>query len=105
MKKVRYIALLIFNAMLFSFQLNAQNFQWVHGTGGTGTESGDAIATDHDGNSYVTGTFRYGNFGSFTLTSTGSFLDVFIAKYDSSGNCLWAKRAGGPGNDYAYDIA
>jgi hypothetical protein len=105
MKKSIRFALLIFITALFSCPVNAQIFQWAQGTGGSSTETGDAIATDHDGNSYVTGKFRYGDFGSFSLTSTSAFVDIFIAKYDSSGTCLWAKRAGGPGNDYAYDIA
>jgi hypothetical protein len=34
-------------------------------------------------------------FGSFQLVAQGS--DIFIAKYDLNGNCIWAKNFGGPG--------
>ncbi|HXB10924.1 MAG TPA: T9SS type A sorting domain-containing protein [Bacteroidia bacterium] len=49
-----------------------------------------SIATDKNGNALLTGVFE-GNvvFGKDTLYSTSS--DVFIAKYDTAGNVLWAK--------------
>ncbi|HYV95326.1 MAG TPA: T9SS type A sorting domain-containing protein [Chitinophagales bacterium] len=55
----------------------------------------NSISTDAFGNAYVTGRF-YGisSFGLFQLTCLGA-VDIFIAKYDSGGNCLWAKRSGG----------
>src|SRR6185503_17246064 len=36
--------------------------------------------------------------------NVGCFGDIFIVKYDSSGNLLWAKRAGGYGADQANSI-
>lgn len=55
----------------------------------------NSIFTDGPGNCYLTGKFGFNAvFGSDTLTARGSS-DVFVAKYDSSGNCLWARRAGG----------
>ncbi len=82
------------------------NFLWVKKAGGTNNDYGSGIVTDNSGNSYITGRF-VGNasFGSTTLTSSG-FEDIFIAKLDSSGNYLWAKKAGGTGgNDSGYDLA
>ena len=57
--------------------------------------TGFGIGVDSSGNSYVTGSFP----GQCHLwqhhpSSSGSF-DVFIAKYDASGNVLWAQKAGG----------
>jgi uncharacterized repeat protein (TIGR01451 family) len=79
----------------------AGNLLWAQRAGGPHTgfiEEGQDIEADADGNAYVTG-FFFGaaTFGSganeVTLTSTG--IDVFLAKYDSSGTLLWVKRAGG----------
>jgi hypothetical protein len=70
---------------------------WVKSiVGDNGFESGTAIATDDSGFVYVAGTLgNVGalNFGSFTLAGTVPN-DVFVAKYDSNGNALWAKRFG-----------
>lgn len=52
------------------------------------------IVIDATGNSYVIGEF-YGqaSFGTNTLTSRGWY-DVFVAKYNPTGNCLWARQIG-----------
>ena len=58
-------------------------------------------------NAYATGFFQgsSADFGNTTLSSSGS-TDVFVAKLDSSGNWLWAKRAGGSTyDDSGYGIA
>ncbi|MFC5269523.1 hypothetical protein [Adhaeribacter terreus] len=57
----------------------------------------NALSTDAAGNSYVTGDFLDSTtIGSTTLICNG-VKDIFVAKFDSSGNALWARRAGGPG--------
>jgi len=46
--------------------------------------------------------------GSYTLTNvdaTGMTSDILAAKIDGAGNVIWAKSAGGSGNDYPYGIA
>jgi hypothetical protein len=59
------------------------------------TARGCAISSDSFENIYVTGRFSGTQvFGADTLTSAGGY-DIFIAKYNASGTCLWAKRAGG----------
>ena len=55
------------------------------------------IATDQKGNVFVTGFFQYGtlSFNGITLPGTPSaYENLFIVKYDSSGNFLWAKDGG-----------
>jgi len=66
----------------------------------------NSIAADNAGNVYVTGYFQSSTitFGSITLTSVGGG-DIFLAKYDPSGNVLWAKSAGGTGSDMANSVA
>lgn len=76
------------------------NWLWVAKSGAdiAGPDSGSDIVLDTEGNTYVTGKFEGTvNFGSFSLTSTGS-TDIFIAKLDANGKWLWATKAGG------YDV-
>jgi hypothetical protein len=83
---------------------------WAKRGGGNFTTKGFAIAVDSSGNSYVTGyfvvatTFGHGEATPTTLTSAGSE-DIFVAKYDSNGALLWAKRAGGTNADHGAGIA
>jgi hypothetical protein len=52
---------------------------------------------------YVTGFYSdNGYFGTDTLINQGGW-DIFMAAYDSSGNALWARTAGGAGLDKGYD--
>lgn len=78
---------------------------WARSGGGSGTENSFSISVQRNGNTYVTGQFD-GNtvaFGNTILTSNGSS-DVFIAKYDASGNLIWAKNVGGKGYDSGLSI-
>ncbi len=57
--------------------------------------TGNSVCTDNLGYCYITGSFYdTASFGINLLTALGR-ADIFITKYDPSGNCLWAKRAGG----------
>ena len=38
------------------------------------------------------------------MNKRGSY-DIFVSKYDSSGNYQWTKAFGGSGNDWAYSVA
>jgi len=65
----------------------------------------EEMASDEDGNLYVTGFFGDSmSLGDFNLTSQGSS-DIFIAKANSTGEWLWVKRAGGTGSDRGYHIS
>lgn len=82
------------------------NVLWAKGIGGAADEKGDGICTDASGNVYLTGFFRSPSlsFGGYTITNSDS-ADVFVAKYDPSGNALWAKSASGNLNDYGHGIS
>jgi CARDB/Beta-propeller repeat len=77
-------------------------------------QSGNGIAVDSAGNTYVTGTFQGtaifgpGEVQQTVLTSAGEN-DIFVAKYGLDGALLWARRAGGAvadgGNAIAVDSA
>lgn len=75
------------------------NYIWARGLGGTGRDFGVDFALDANNNFYITGEFRNTvdfdpNAGTIFLTSTG-FTDIFIAKYNPSGNYIWATAIGG----------
>lgn len=73
-------------------------------TANAGGSTSLEIATDVVGNSYLTGWFS-GTvlFGATSVTSAGGH-DLFVAKYDPAGACMWVARAGGPGDDYGSGI-
>jgi hypothetical protein len=79
---------------------------WATAVGGSGAESASGIALDAAGNVYITGSFASASlvFGSSTLTNAGS-LDIFIAKFNSSGVAAWAVSAGGTGAESGNGIA
>jgi hypothetical protein len=84
----------------------AGNALWARSFGGDYEDVPRSLACDGDGNIYMTGGFQSSSisFGSTTLTN-GGILDVFTAKFDVSGNVLWAKRAGGTNQDSGNSIS
>ncbi|TAL61911.1 MAG: hypothetical protein EPN85_03715, partial [Bacteroidetes bacterium] len=83
------------------------NALWANGVNYAGAScSGWGVAPDASGNVYAAGTYGSGSnqpitFGSTTLPYAGNS-DLFLVKYDVSGNVLWARGAGGTGGDVAY---
>jgi hypothetical protein len=82
-------------------------FLWVtqFATGGEADAVSYAIAVDAAGDLYVTGPFDVSaQFGSDVLTSAGDY-DLFVAKLrGTDGQPLWARAAGGSGNDVSFGI-
>src|SRR6266481_5611748 len=80
-------------------------FSWARRAGGAGIQQASAVAVDASGNVLVTGYFTgTSSIGTTNLVSSGSE-DIFVAKYDSGGNFLWARQAGGSGDDYGLAVA
>jgi Tfp pilus assembly protein PilZ len=86
----------------------AGNVVWAQSAGGAYSEMGSGLSSDANGYIYITGAFESDSitFGSFTLTNAdpGS-TDIFVAKYDTAGNVVWAKSAGGNNYDAGYGIS
>jgi hypothetical protein len=90
---------------------------WARRIGGTGADVANSVSTDLSGNVIVTGRSSStplnilatnGTTVSFTLVNTGGdgiTTDVFVVKYDSSGNPLWARRMGGTYSDVAQSVS
>jgi hypothetical protein len=69
-------------------------FRWAKRFGGTGSDTGYAVAVDGNGNLVVTGTFQGTvDFGGGPLACAG-ISDIFVASYTSAGAFRWAKRFG-----------
>ncbi|HEY6618356.1 MAG TPA: SBBP repeat-containing protein [Steroidobacteraceae bacterium] len=81
--------------------------------GGGGSDTGQAVKVDQDGNRYVTGAFsatayfpvrEQGASALKVLTAEGG-TDAFLAKYDRSGTLLWLAQIGGAEDDQGFDLA
>jgi hypothetical protein len=89
-------ALALFICVILPAPGRAQNpfFSWAARAGGTEDDFSRGIATDAAGNCYVTGSFSgTATFGSTNLTSAGGY-DIFVARYDSTGQLVWVRQAG-----------
>jgi hypothetical protein len=73
--------------------------------GAVAGNAGNSVSADQAGNVFIAGAFSSPtlSFGTYTLTNTG-YSNIFLTKYDTNGNVLWAKSAGGQGGDAAYTI-
>ncbi len=70
------------------------NVIWAKGFGGTDNDEAYCLTTDEIGNIYLAGTFLTAiSFDGITLNNAGSNNPVFAAKFDNSGNAVWADKA------------
>jgi len=84
-----------FDVLLLKYDSNG-NLLWNITCGGSGYEEGKAIVLDNSGDIYVAG----------VTTSYGAGnLDVYLLKYNSSGDLQWSTTWGGPDNDRGEGIA
>ena len=96
-KNLQYLALIIFFGSLIS-KTNAQYTDWLWAKSAcdlsfaTGITS---ITTDPSGNIYISGNFRdSARFGNTIYHPIGT-VNMFVAKYDSSGNFIWMNPGSG----------
>ncbi len=84
------------------------NVQWAKNPQGVLNESGNDIATDVNGNVYITGYYQSAtlDFGTITVSNNSpSYYDSFTAKYDNNGNVTWANSTGGAFSDVGNGIS
>lgn len=102
---------LLYLFLIFSLDTFAQHlsFEWVRGINADNNANalGNDVAVDKAGNVYTCGDF-YGSVdfkpqnNSHILTS-GTYA-CYMAKYDSRGNCIWAKKIGGLKNNHTFGL-
>jgi hypothetical protein len=70
------------------------NFLWAQQLHSTGDTEINDLNSDDEGNVYITGKFRQSaSFGSYTVSSP-NYPSMFLARYDSSGNCFGVRHSG-----------
>ncbi len=82
---------------------NNGNVLWAKNEGVNGKVAAKSVCTDLNGNIFLYGEFNSPSItiGTTTLFNFGNY-DVFIVKYDSNGNVLWAKNEGTSTGEFAY---
>lgn len=80
---------------------------WALNCGGQEDTRGEALAVDPvTGDVVATGFYdKQAQFGDQTLVANTSDRDVFVARFNSQGQVLWARRAGGVHDDNVSDLA
>jgi hypothetical protein len=80
---------------------------WARTLNGTGTDAGQAIAADREGNVYVSGRTNSQTLnvqGGPSISNPGGF-QIFLAKYGPNGGVAWARVFGGRFSDEATGLA
>src|SRR5439155_2148740 len=78
---------------------------WSKRFGATGRDRATSVVVDKNNDIVVAGYFSGTvDFGGGPLTSAG-LLDIFVAKYSSTGAHIWSKRFGGIYDDVCYGVA
>ena len=73
---------------------------WTKLLGTSSDEDGNGVTVDSSGNIYVTG--RTG--GALDSIANSGSSDIFLVKYDSTGEKLWTKLLGTSSDDYGFGV-
>lgn len=92
--------------IVFSKSATSQNF-WAFSAGSVKEDEVLDICYDHTGNiistGYFSGSISFGN-GSVLNSNSIGIADIYISKSSSSGQTVWATKAGGMGSDRATSV-
>src|ERR1700741_2339135 len=85
---------------IFIAKINSNGvWQWVKSYGGGSYDMGLKVTTDLHNNIYLTGiSVDAFAFDTCHISSLGGY-DAFVAKFTTSGQCIWAKNTIGAGNE------
>lgn len=91
---------------IFIIKLNKKGTAiWAVTAGNKGDDHATSCVVDKKGNIYVVGWFESKTltFGKVALTNkTEKGSDMYVAKFSPTGECIWAKNAGGEGGNGDY---
>ncbi|MEL7356414.1 MAG: SBBP repeat-containing protein [Cyanobacteria bacterium J06560_6] len=95
------------DGLFFKLSADGRRLDYASYIGGTGDDSAAGIATDDNGNAYITGQTTSTDFETRNaLQATyGGNQDAFFVKVDAVGGLVSATYLGGSGSDRATDIA
>ncbi len=102
------IVILTFGTL--SLQAQIPTFDWAFNIGVGGNVYTRSMILDDVGNIYTIGSFNWGPIDfdpgpdSLNFTSAGE-TDIYVSKFDASGDFIWAKRFGGTDDDDGSSIA
>ncbi|MEZ4699159.1 MAG: malectin domain-containing carbohydrate-binding protein [Rhodothermales bacterium] len=120
-RAIRCLFLSVLLGCLFGTPGKSQSLDYAFAVGASHTYDNysyaNGLAVDRDGNTFITGTLEHINLpstydfdpgpGEYILTgkpSTGCIEDTYLAKYDPSGQILWAFVIGGPSCDRGHEV-
>jgi hypothetical protein len=76
------------------------------GFGSSNIDRNHGFVSGPNGSSYVIGEFQGTlTFGTYSLSSSGSYFDGYVAKMNNQGNWEWAVKLGGTSTDRTYGLA
>jgi hypothetical protein len=105
----KFVAFLLFVATLGTAWGQLPEIQWGLTGSGNKLDRLTGIGMDALGNTYMTGIFEdsmaIDNGSQKDKIKGGGFRDIFLAKYDPSGNKVWAHGFGVRGWDYPWSLA
>lgn len=88
--------------------VDAQNFKWAKGIGGTSIDRAQCIETDASGNVYIAGAFSdsvdFDPGTGIKKLGAADMRDAFLAKYNSAGDFIWAFSFGDTYDDEILDL-
>ena len=92
------------DAYIAKFDTNGTHV-WSQRFGDTADQQGRRVAVDSAGNVFFHGYFQgVTNFGCGALTSAGGY-DTFLAKFSSTGTCLFSNQYGDAGDQFGESLA
>jgi hypothetical protein len=94
---------------LLTYYFDSSALFATNGSGGS-RSAANAVASDSDGNTYITGDFSgssvdFDPAGGVSLGVSAGGTDIFITKFDPDGNLVWNVLIGGTGDDAGLAIA
>ncbi len=95
------LAIALATAATTSAKSTKSDAGWVRQFGTSADDWVLGMASDSSGNTYVVG-YTY---GQFPLQVQAGGVDVFVTKYDASGNLAWVRQFGSPFDDSACGVA